>query len=243
MKNALVTLLFSTSSLFAQADYSTLLLLSPPAAAGATYLIEEGFEEVDGGGALGGATDGYDSALVAAETGTPNNDYATSPAPLTGSYSLFLDPSATSQQVRWILSAAVTNSGLFVDYFDANLPSDANQPIIEISDSGGTQVASVYSRTSGALQIFHNGTSGTTTEFLSATLTNRIWVDFNTNGARVAFSYDTTKPASGNKVAVATNATPPNAAIRFQLRSVNGTGNASIFDNLKVSESVIGSNP
>lgn len=244
MKNALAALLFSVASLFAQADYSTLLLLSPPAAAGATYLVEEGFEEVDGGGALGGATDGYDSALVAAETGTPNNDYATSPAPLLGSYSAYLDSTSGDKQIRWVLGSSQTTIHAYFQFNDATLPSDANQPIFSISDSGGSDQCQLYSRTAGTLQIFNGGSSGTTVGTLSASTTTHVWVTWSTDGsASVGFSTDGTKPTSGNNYASVAGGSGTAASVRIQLRSVSGTGLQIVYDRLLVDDAAIGSNP
>lgn len=210
-----------------------------------TYLINEGFEEVDGGGALGSATDGYDSPLVTAETTAPNNDYATAPAPLVGTYSLFMDTTApANKQTRWVLGSAETELHIFFMFSDATLPSNANGPIFTISDSGGNDQCYLYLRSDGTMQIFNGGTSATTVDSPAASTTYYVWVDWKTDGtAAVGFSTTGTKPTSGNKYASVTGGNGTTASVRLHLRADSGTGLQIIFDKFLVSTATIGSNP
>ena len=230
----------------ATADRRRLMMARNVAAASPTYLIEEGFEEVDTGGALGSGTDGYDSALAAAETGTPNNDYATAPAPLVGSRSLYLDSSAAvAQAVRWDLAAAQSELWMYFKFSDASLPMNSSQPICEMVSSGGVTQGGVYLRTASNFKVV-NGTilSTETTGTVSASTTYHLWVHWKNDGTGdVGFSTDGVRPTSGNNYQTVTGGDGTSTVTRIYLRASDAALQTMIVDRFLVSTSVIGDNP
>lgn len=247
MKTIVAFVLLSCLTASAQlGNVGFLASLKPAAAGGATYLIEEGFEETDMGGGAGSGTDGYDSALFVGETGTPNNDYATSPAPLVGTYSGFLDSSgAVAQAMRWDLSAAQSELYIYFKVSDASLPANSTQFVLELTTSAGTRQAGLYFRTDGTIRLIHGTVLGTATVgTMSASTTYHVWVHWKNDGTGdIGFSTDGTRPTSGNNYQSMASGDGTSTVTRVYLRASELALQTAIVDRLLVSTSAIGDNP
>lgn len=222
-----------------------------PAAAGggggATYLVSEDFE---GTGYDGGFTD---------SAGSPDEDYATSPAPLVGSQSLLLDGTAAS------VSSISPNFGdqfSFSHYFVLHvvtLPGSTGREIVRYllngSQSGGSELTV---NSAGTLTIAVGTTTIPTTTTVSAGSSYHVWVEYqaeSVEGAgdgigQVAFapvSGDGVKPTSdggGKGWGRRTTMNGELAVDQFWMTAqFSTTGPSVIVDKIRVDDVEIGSNP
>ncbi len=204
--------------------------------AGASYLLQDDFEGP-----------GYESGTWTETGATIDDQYATAPAPLVGSYSLYITPTGTFRSTK---SPQFTASDTVYAYFQFRintLNTTANQVKIFSIWNGGTELMAVY-QASSKLQIKVPTTNipGTTT--LDTNTTYHMWVRYTRGTGADAvgtmwLSDSATKPGAP-EVTTSEGASTLQADY-ISLRSSNGGTYTVdiIFDKVRVSDSDIGSDP
>lgn len=194
-----------------------------------TYLVKQGFEGT-----------GYDNSETWTENASPNEDYATAPAPLDGSQSWQSAAiggesytSFTAQDDVW--AYAVCNIQTLAD----------NRDVFQIRDSGGTYVLSLRAHADGHLQILNFATSvHTSAGLVSNGTTFHVWLHYikgtgaNSTGELYVSANDT-KPGSP-QASMTTGGSTAQAA-RVAVMGWND-GNY-IWDKVRVDDVSIGSAP
>ena len=205
-----------------------------------TYILEERFEESDSGGALGSATDGYDSSLINAVvsgTGTIDPDSTTA---YSGTYSCSIQAvSGESNYIEYDLGQEYTTLGFHMVFRRG--VSFASRNCVVFKDSSFNTVGKINGGSSNVIQF--NGSGFTTNGLSSSSTFYHIWVDHVSGSeATVCFSTDSTKPTSGNEHA--TTATPAGTGgIRYIRIGIENKSGTSYVDEVFASSSSIGSNP
>jgi len=211
--------------------------------ASSAYLFQENFEGT-----------GYENPWTES-AGTPNEDYTTSPAPLEGSQSLYLDGSSSDQTVY----AAVPSPGSGSTqefYFLLNVvakgSANTNRNLVLLSSSG-TNLCTLFATSGLALRIrADGGTAVSTANTLSLGTTYHVWVTYKAGTganavATVAFSTDGIRPTSGNSYAISSNGTYTVVANRMNLWGDFTTASTNyiqvIFDKIRMADTTIGDNP
>jgi len=192
---------------------------------GPTYLLEE---DCEGSGKPGTWSDG----------GSPDWDYATSPAPLEGSLS-WRSASVANQSSSPTFTATSPCYIYFVTYTFA---TSGNSTVMRIMNTGG-EIASFQHRASGIWRIQHGATTGSSTaDFRS--LVRHVWLEYTLSTASngvldIYTSATSTKPVTKETWSISggTSTTGIDQIV------FDGEANGVIFDDLKVSASVIGSAP
>lgn len=194
------------------------------------YVFAETFEGALAAGS--GDSLGYDNANWT-ENDETNPNYATSPAPLSGSYSLLKgsgitrnDGGANSCNHHYFM----INSGVYSNW----------ATIFSISNSAYNRVYNVrISGASGALYLEMDGgnITGTTDVRGLGGQTLHVWVDYYP-GSHATLSYST----NGLKVEEATGATTESDTPYF-INLFGNSGVSVIFDNIIAHTDAIGSNP
>jgi hypothetical protein len=211
-----------------------------PAAGGAapTYLLEEGFEGT-----------GYDEILAGSWTessGTPDEDYATSPAPLVGSQSLELNDGGTNERAD---SPSFTDTAdvWFFCYIHFNSLPAGTESIISIRN-GTTEMLSAQVTSSGTWRLsMTGGNSAATTAAMSAGTTYKVRIRYTAGGGATgfgSFEFATTGgtfDGSGTDYTSKSDSTATLSAQNLRLRS---EGAIQLFmDRVLVDDAEIGSNP
>lgn len=204
--------------------------------ASATYLIKQDFE---------GA--GYDNSETWTESGsgTVNEDYTTSPAPLVGSESLSLSGTTVNPNTYASFSGGATIEA----YFQWNRSSTTSKRVFSLRNSSGTAVATVVMETGGALTARCGSSGGTTTVSTTSTATTyHVWLRYvkgtGANGfASVGFSTDGVRPTSGNNYAEHTSGNATTDAARVMCGSDINTNAGDIYDKVRVDDMTIGDAP
>jgi hypothetical protein len=219
------------------------IIISGPVVAGGggsapTYLVKQGFEGT-----------GYDNSETWYPDGAVNPDFSTSGFGMVGSQCLELEASSASAESGvfqwWTATSPIGSSFLF--RFTA-LPTTLTQ-VAQIRN-GFDVLARLQLLYDGTFYVQATGGSAVqTVGTLSVNTTYRIWLEY-TKGtgsdalAKVYFSTDNTKPASGNNVAQSTNGTvTENADSFYLLATKDGTGQKHYFDEVRVDDVAIGSDP
>lgn len=202
---------------------------------GATYLLEENFNAT-----------GYD--LVWTESlGTPNEDYATSPAPLEGAQSILLDNTSTTQRAN---SPTFAEQSTVHGYFLLNvtsLPDSGNSDTYSFK-SNTTTICTVQLNASGAMRIVCGAVnSSATVATVTEGTTYHVWPSYTAGtganaAASLGFSTDGTKPTSGNNFTSMSNGTSTQGADSIRL-STSSVGTIVIIDKVRVDDEEIGDNP
>lgn len=187
-------------------------LVKQEAASGTTYLLNETFDAT-----------GYDVAgWTESNTSEVKEDYATSPAPLSGTQSLYFDVTATRtvDTPAFAASDAVWVSFLLHDD-EATLPA-AQRIVCAIKDAvGGTTVASIAIESDGDVTVACGSATQRSTASLTLNTTYRIWVSYTkgtgANGqAAVYWDTSLSGPKGTAKASVTTGtATAQAASVRF----------------------------
>lgn len=204
-------------------------------AASSSYLVAENFEGT-----------GYEASGTEVGTGTLDEDYATSPAPLVGSQSLRIANSVQPGRVYWSFTAQADVWA----YFQVNwvtLPATGKQ-FAGFSSGADTPQLSIEFQAGGVIRVRGGSQNATTVDGMTTGVTYHVWIHYTKGSGSnafvdIGFSTDGTKPTSGNKYASKSNGTTTLDADRFYFGSSgNGTWEA-VFDKLRVSSSAIGDNP
>ena len=229
MKKVALVFLFCLIPFLVKAD--TTIVVGQPVAGGggATYLLEESFETTPG-------TDDPDWS------GTADPDYTTTV--LAGSESLQVTNAGDESYTNALASDQTYVSVYFL--VQTGTVGVNNDPVLMLLDSADGEVGSLIFRTANTLRLFHGTETATTVGTVGASTTYHVWVDFNVGatGANysVAFSTDGTKPSSGNNYASGTT-TGSGGANSVRKILLGGSSADNIFDNIKVDDVEIGSNP
>lgn len=181
-------------------------------ASGTTYLLNETFDST-----------GYDVAgWVESNTSEIKEDYATAPAPLSGTQSLYFDVTATRSldAAAWTGSDTVWVSFLFHDD-EASFPA-APRLFCAIKESvGGTTIASITLETDGDLTVACGSATSRSSDSIARNTTYRIWLTYTkgtgSNGsAAVYWSTPSTDPKGSAKASVTTGTSTAQAvSVRF----------------------------
>jgi hypothetical protein len=207
-------------------------------APGVSYLVQQDFE---------GA--GYDNGETWTEsgTGTRDEDYATSPAPLVGSQSLRV---AVSSQGGTTTKAFASDQSTVEGYLQVHFVSlpASGKVFVAFRDSGGTRLVNIEVGASSRITVRCGTGAATTTDAISTGTTYHFWWRYvkgtGANAqASVAFSTDGTRPPSGNKFAAVTNGSRTTDANNIIIGPENNSTWEGIFDKVRVSASTIGDNP
>ncbi len=199
---------------------------------GDTYLIEEGFEEVDSGGALGSATDGYDSPLVSAEvftTGSINPDHGN-----TDGERVQVDGrNGEDTYVEWDLGRDYNE--LWIYFVVDKKGNTYNRSIFKFfNDSGSEVLDGNISTSSRLLDIGVDNSIG----FGSGA---SVWIHYQAGGVKELFlSTDGVRPSSGSNYGTGTAGSSGIRKLRFGIFNKYNTWG---YDRLLVSENEIGDNP
>jgi hypothetical protein len=225
------------------ANIAALLGGSPPteAPSGPTYLVKQDYEGT-----------GYDNSETWTEagTGTKDEDYATSPAPLVGSQSLRLALSSQNGTTQCNLStSAGTCDAYFVVHF-VSLP--ANGKIwFRLRNSSNTMICYVMMNTSNRITVGSGTGTAITTNSISAGTTYHFWVSYSKDAdggsasgtASVAFSTDGVRPLSGNAYAATAVGSQTTDVHHVIIGPENNSTWEGIFDRVRVDDATIGDNP
>jgi len=213
----------------AQADYSTLLFLNPPTASGPTYLVKQGFEGT-----------GYDNSETWTENASPNEDYATAPAPLVGSQSWQTAAIGGEAYRNYTANDEVWAYGI------CNIQTLANNRIIfAIRNSSDSGLVNIKCNADGSMSMVNFATTvNTSAGLISNGTTFHIWVHYikgtgaNSTGELYVSANDT-KP--GSPQATTSVAGSTTQASRVAVMGWND-GNF-IWDKVRVDDVTIGSAP
>lgn len=208
------------------------------ASSGPAYLIREKFEGP-----------GYQYTWAEAGTVAQIDDqYATAPAPLQGSYSLALNTTATSTRTTNLFGSELPEFNWSALVRFQTLPS-SGKVWLQVQSSG-TNVFTVEQRGATNSVIIRMGSANAITAgTLNAGVTYRVWARYApaTSGANAfgdfGFSEDGTRPSSGtNYCSSSVGATAGNPSA-MQVGSFNNTTMFLILDDWIVSTNSIGNNP
>lgn len=212
------------------------LVTNSSAVSGFTYLLVENFE---GANSDSQGIAGYDTPGIVSSSASVNPNYATSPAPLEGTYSL--RPGTSSRYI----DIPVTGSprGFYVR---AHPVTTAASTVMRLLN-GSTTVAIIEMTSGNKIKLTHGTVvGGSMTDSFVVGTTWRLWIYYApaTSGAngvlRAGFSSSDTKPTSGNRFVEMTNG---DATLEANWFRVGGLGSNVIFDKVRVSASEIGDNP
>jgi len=207
------------------------------AGGGATYLIKQDFEGT-----------GYDNSESWTETTNPDEDYATAPAPLVGSQSIYFNgtgqratsPTFTGQLEVWayfqirIVNLGTTGGTLFT-LLPLGIAVDLNNSAGSGSPRIGGSVNSA--RTTDAM------TTGTTYHVLIHYIADQDGGAASAFGS-VEFNTSATFTGSGNKFTSFTTGTETGSVTGIRLQGeTGGTAVEWIFDKARADDVAIGNNP
>lgn len=214
---------------------------------GPTYLVSEDFE---GTGYDGGLTD---------SAGNPDEDYATSPAPLAGGQSIFIDGTAATQTAITADFGEQTTLNVYFLMHVTTMPAGTGREILRFLLNGSQSAASELTiNSAGQLTITLGTTAVSTTTTVSADTTYHVWVELQAESVdtaldgvgRVMFapvSGDGIKPTSDGGGKGWAQRTTMNGELPIDQIWVTSqfstTGVAWIGDKLRVDDVEIGSNP
>lgn len=220
-------------------------ILGMMAAAGGTpaptYLASESFDPA-----------GYDLSWT--ETGTPDEDYTTSPAPLEGTQSIYLPgcSAATDQKayVAFTVTAGQPQEFYWLINFTA-LDMTSQKTLAVASTTGNARATINISSTGQLCATAFGGTTVCTVTTMAEATTYHVWGRYlpGTGAdafASTAFSTDGVRPTSGNNYAESTNGTVTVNTNRLELWGDYGTGTnciSAIFDKVRVDDATITDNP
>jgi hypothetical protein len=202
---------------------------------GPTYLLQENFEGT-----------GYELSWTEA-AGTPDEDYATAPAPLAGSHSLRLDGTSVTQRADSPAFATTTDLWVYMLFNPTTLPGSGNNDFFHIRNST-TQVLAAQLNASGTVRVSVGNNSLSTVSTMSAGTTYHVWVHYiagsgsNAFGS-IAFSTDGTKPTSGNPYTEITTGTSTLGGDNLRLTATATNGGIFIMDKVRADDATIGDNP
>ncbi len=222
-----LALLLSASSLFAQADYSTLLLLQNPSSA-PSYIIEERFE-----------TPANSNSWT--RFGTQTWFYDTAPAPLAGTNSVMFSSAGAEAATN------ITGIGEFYFAYKFHITQPLQQQYTFAARSNSTPMVRVRLTTTGAIQLNHNGVAASSnTGLFTSNTTYYVWgyalkgdIGSANSSGWLKYSTDGTKPAT-NAVTISNGAF---SNLVNQVAVQGYSGGEWIIDNLLVDDEDIGSNP
>jgi hypothetical protein len=216
--------------------------IAPLDTTGATYLLQENFENV---------SVGYENIWTQAGSATTlDAKSTTSPAPLQGAQSLAITLAAQTGRTTNVLSSAYGTLDYYFLLDPVSIPAGA-RPIWACRDSAGNLIGSVQLNSDGTLRASAGGGTGqNTTDALSALTTYHVFITASkgtgANGVcTVGFSTDGTRPTSGNKFKSSSNGT----MTTDQDRSIFGSFSAAsttvsfVVDKYRISSTTIGDNP
>lgn len=217
---------------------------TPPAP---SYILEENFEEIDSGGALGSSTDGYDSPYVTAEylgTGgtalvSPNSTAYS----LQGSKHLLVQTNTTdaTAYAEFTLPSNLNSYWIYMKIRGRNLGGNINRDYIKFFNTAGTQIGSIGA-TSGGTTLNLGGVTGQPPTFAPAETICHFWIKYSGGIAGLYYSTDGIRPTAGNQI-VEFSTTPANGFGRIQIGWYNRGDSYMAIDRLLVSETEIGNNP
>lgn len=188
-------------------------LAQQQASAGTTYLLNETFDST-----------GYDVAgWTESSASDIKEDYTTSPAPLSGTQSLYFDAAVNNRLLDSPAFAA--SDTLWVSFLlhddEAALPGAA-RPFFAIKDSvGGASQVVLTMETDGDLTIACGSATSRSTDSIARNTTYRIWISYSKGTganatAAVYWSSPATDPKGAAKASVSTGTSTAQAAsIRF----------------------------
>jgi hypothetical protein len=203
---------------------------------GPTYLLQENFEG-----------SGYENTWTEAGTGTKDEDYATSPAPLVGSQSLRL---AFASQNGTTTTALSADQGTCDVYFQVNFAAipASGKVFLRLRDASANTLVRIEIGSSNRFTLRHGTAAASTTDGLSTSTTYHVWISYakgtGANGsATIAFSTTGTRPTSGNAYAAVTTGTATADVHDIMLGTENTSTWEGVFDKVRVDDATIGDNP
>lgn len=213
--------------------------LQAPASAGPTYVLQENFDGT-----------GYQNTWVEVGSGTINEDYATSPAPLEGTQSLYISASVQNPRTTNVLAVTYDSLYGYAQVHWTTIPSSTGIKWLAFQ-CAGTNVFSVESRgtTNGVMMRAANTAIFTTTGIMPQDSTFYIWWGYtkgtgNNASAYFAYSGDTTKPSAGASNYISTATGNASGAVEVCLLGLQANATMTlIYDKLRLSATDIGNDP
>lgn len=195
-------------------------------AGGYTYIYEQDFES-------GTTPSGW--------SGTADFGYATSPAPLVGSFSLKITDGNAAEY------ATIAGTPTEIWTFCLCNISDSGSAIFSLRKSNGDLLCRCL-LSAGNLLVFDGSVSATATTAFPLTTTVRLWMHYKAgSGAdgtiELWWSLDDTLPSDNGHHAISTSSVQTTGAFRLDCEGFGGGGGNNIYDKIRLSTSAIGSNP
>lgn len=198
-----------------------------------TYIINEGCE---GAGTPAGWTE------YKVGTGSYNWDYATSPAPLAGAQSLRMiaGSAAGDWEVWYYTFTEMTSFHLYFMFNVTTKPGSTKIDLMHFDDDASHQFGAISWGVNNFLEVYDEDIGGSETTYaLSTGTTYHIWVDRIANGVMsVYINTSATKPGTPEW----TYGSVYNDGVGM-IALIADPGVTEIFDNIKVDNVTIGSNP
>jgi hypothetical protein len=216
----------------------TVTVGQPTGAAAPTYLLEENLEAP-------GWENSWTESLRAGDTVDPDN--AAAPAPIVGSYSLRITCADDSGTATSETIAVTASDNLYV-YLIVNFDSLGNQAsrgVAGILDASSNDLSIAFLADSASHNIsLWDGTNSDSGTAPSADTTYHIWIEYEkgtgaNSVSRIFVSANATKPGTADTEITGGSNTAQAAKIVLTAKKNMDV----VFDKIRVSQTVIGSNP
>lgn len=173
------------------------------------------------------------------DSGTVNEDYATSPAPLEGDQSLFMSPDAAPPGNTYTYHQFGDTDPCYGYMLFRPVSHEFTQTIVQFWDSGFAVVLQIdyidaEQDGDGVIRVYHGTVNATTTGEMTEGTTYHVFFDYTNAGeSQVGFSTDGTRPTSGANYAITSGGDGATDANRIALG-----GNSSDFQNQYIIDQV-----
>lgn len=237
--------------------FAVLIAISPAAAWLVPAMMSGGGTTTEGGGATYLFSEDFESGNTqwtkASGTATGNFAYATSPAPLVGSYSLLLDESSGSELLyrnttNWTAAAATYAYAQVNITTIGTVASTDVRRLLGFRDGGTTNICAAGLRTSSSTiywAVQAAGATAYTSITPSAGTTYHLWLEYvegsGTGSCSLYVATSATKPGSAS--AARSNLNLTTDAVRIIVGAYLTEVDGVIWDKVRVDDEVIGSDP
>lgn len=192
-------------------------------------------------------TTGYENTWVAGGTGTINPATSTTGLSLQASQCIQITASAQNPITYSTLSTSLPEIYIYF-LLRVHTAAAANQIILDLTNSSGTQILSLYFMSTGRLALYDSSSTASPADSLSLDTTYSVWLYYKSgtgsNGLlECEFATTPTKVGSGTKFASTSNGINTQNFARIRLGNISNFTCDYYFDMIRIKNSVIGSNP